>query len=150
VGIRYTDTATIMTLIEPVILRPLRAEWAALKKELGRTKKDHDKRYKAFRERLGKVRLLDPACGSGNFLYLALIHLKDFDRQVADEARAMGLPDDEILAKLLALNLERAAAQGAAPPAKAAADDGDESDRAAQAIPAKAQRAAKTQKPARN
>lgn len=94
VGIHYTDTATIMKLIEPVILRPLRAEWADLKKELGPAKKDRDKKYKAFRERLGKVRVLDPACGSGNFLYLALIELKNFDWVVRDEAQAMGLPDD--------------------------------------------------------
>lgn len=94
VGIHYTDPATIMKLIEPVILRPLDAEWAETKAKLGPKAKDRDKAYLAFRERLGRVKVLDPACGSGNFLYLALTKLKDFDERVRHEAQAMGLPDD--------------------------------------------------------
>ena len=95
VGIHYTDTGTIMKLIEPVVLRPLRAEWDALKKKLRDPKaKNRDAQYLAFRERLGGVRVLDPACGSGNFLYLALTELKNFDQIVRDEAAALGLPAD--------------------------------------------------------
>lgn len=95
VGIHYTDPATIMKLVEPVVLLPLRAEWQALKDELAKLKgKAREELYLAFRKRLGKVRVLDPACGSGNFLYLALLHLKDFDLAVAREAVAMGLPED--------------------------------------------------------
>lgn len=90
VGIHYTDPATIMKPIEPVILRPLRAEWAETKKKLAKAKL-----YLEFRERLGKVRVPDPACGSGNFLYLALTHLKDFDQAVLEEAKALGLPEDK-------------------------------------------------------
>lgn len=96
VGIHYTDPATIMKLIEPVILRPLKAEWAETKKKLAKAKNGAKaKLYLEFRERLGKVRVLDPACGSGNFLYLALTHLKDFDQTVLDEAKALALPDDK-------------------------------------------------------
>jgi len=95
VGIYYTDPDTIMRIVEPVVLRPWREEWAALKDEIKTLKKDKARnKYLAFRHRLGQFRVLDPACGSGNFLYLALIHLKDFDREVADEAEAMGLPAD--------------------------------------------------------
>jgi type II restriction/modification system DNA methylase subunit YeeA len=36
--------------------------------------------------------VLDPACGSGNFLYLALLALKDIEHRVAVEAEALGLP----------------------------------------------------------
>jgi type II restriction/modification system DNA methylase subunit YeeA len=39
--------------------------------------------------------VLDPACGSGNFLYLALWHLKDFDKQVMDEAKRLNMPPDD-------------------------------------------------------
>jgi type II restriction/modification system DNA methylase subunit YeeA len=39
--------------------------------------------------------VLDPACGSGNFLALSLRALKDFDLAVLDDARAMGLPLDD-------------------------------------------------------
>ncbi len=96
VGIHYTDTATIMKIVEPVVLRPLDAEWNAVKQTIAdaRTKAGKDKLYLAFRERLGAFRVLDPACGSGNFLYIALRHLKDFDRRVEGEARMLGLTVD--------------------------------------------------------
>ncbi len=110
VGIHYTDAEKIMKIVEPVVLRPLRAEWEAVKAEISkhrearakakspaaRTKAEDavHKAYHDFRVRLANYRVLDPACGSGNFLYLALLHLKDFDRAVETEARAMGLPAD--------------------------------------------------------
>lgn len=47
--------------------------------------------YRAFRERLRGFRVLDPACGSGNFLYLSLLTLKDLELRVAVEAEALGL-----------------------------------------------------------
>jgi SAM-dependent methyltransferase len=82
--------------------------------------------YQGFLHRLQRFRVLDPACGSGNFLLLSLLGLKDLEHQVITEAEAMGLPRQfpavgpenvigiEInpfaaeLARLLALNLERA------------------------------------------
>ena len=111
VGIHYTDPITIMKIIDPVVLRPLRAEWAAVKAEIGkkRTAKDKAKSqgartraekairelYFDFRSRLGSYLVLDPACGSGNFLYLALLHLKDFDLAVLKEAMELDLPLDD-------------------------------------------------------
>ena len=111
VGIHYTDPDTIMKLIEPVVLRPLRAEWEGVKKKIAgkraaksraksdsvRTRAENEARdlYLGFRVRLGQFRVLDPACGSGNFLYFALSHLKDFDLTVLDEARSLDLPADE-------------------------------------------------------
>jgi len=110
VGIHYTDEEKIMKIVEPVVLRPLRAEWEAVKAEIAqhrdakakakspaaRTKEEDAirKAYHDFRVRLGAYRVLDPACGSGNFLYMALLKLKDFDRAVESEARDMGLPAD--------------------------------------------------------
>ena len=47
-------------------------------------------RLDAFRERLASVRVLDPACGSGNFLYIALRSLLDFEREVIDFAAVQG------------------------------------------------------------
>jgi type II restriction/modification system DNA methylase subunit YeeA len=44
-----------------------------------------------FLERLRTFRVLDPACGSGNFLYLALQTLKDLELRVAIELEALGL-----------------------------------------------------------
>ena len=96
VGIHYTDTATIMKIVEPVVLRPLAAEWETVKAAIDKAKgtKKKDDLYLAFRERLGAFRVLDPACGSGNFLYLALRHLKDFDKKVEEEGKALGVTAD--------------------------------------------------------
>jgi len=111
VGIHYTDPATIMKIIEPVVLRLLRVEWEAIKAELRelsahkagaksereRTRLVQTARdlYGGFRQRLGKFRVLDPACGSGNFLALALGVLKDFDLAVIREAAEWELPPDD-------------------------------------------------------
>src|SRR6266851_5717433 len=110
VGIHYTDEATIMKIIEPVVVTPLRREWEQTKAEIreieerrarARTPAEKTKLlakarglYADFRTSLGRYRVLDPACGSGNFLALSLRALKDFDLAVLDDAVAMGLPPD--------------------------------------------------------
>ena len=50
-----------------------------------------ERRLRAFLERLRDFTVLDPACGSGNFLHLALHALKDLEHRVQLEAEAMGL-----------------------------------------------------------
>ncbi len=123
VGIHYTDPEKIMKIVEPVVLRPLRAEWEQVKEKVAalRAKRDAAKddavrtrhenaareTYLKFRHRLGKYRVLDPACGSGNFLYMALMHLKDLDRAIETEARTLGLPaDDERITPQCVLGIE--------------------------------------------
>ncbi len=110
VGIHYTDEATIMKIIEPVVVAPLRREWERVKAEIRQTEERRARAhapaeksrllvsarglYGDFRSRLGHYRVLDPACGSGNFLALSLRALKDFDLAVTADAAAMGLPLD--------------------------------------------------------
>jgi MmeI, helicase spacer domain/MmeI, N-terminal domain/MmeI, DNA-methyltransferase domain len=110
VGIHYTDEATIMKIIEPVVVTPLRREWKRTKAEISeveeRRRRAHTPAektkllakarglYRDFRTSLGRYRVLDPACGSGNFLALSLRALKDFDMAVLDDAAAMGFPPD--------------------------------------------------------
>ena len=105
-GAHYTDRDKIMLLVEPVVVRPLLVEWeaekAAVAAELeraeaarsraARTKRrnEAEQRYRAFLERLRTFTVLDPACGSGNFLYLALQALKDLEHRVQLEAEALG------------------------------------------------------------
>ena len=111
VGIHYTDEATIMKIIEPVVVAPLRREWEWTKAEIreveecrarARTQAEQSRLlakarglYAEFRTSLGRYRVLDPACGSGNFLALSLRALKDFDLSVTEDAAAMGLPLDD-------------------------------------------------------
>ena len=106
-GAHYTDRDKIMLLVEPVVIRPWLAEWAAEKAEIAaglerakaagppaaRTKRWNKarQRYRAFLTRLRAFTVLDPACGSGNFLYLALQALKDLEHRIQLEAEALGL-----------------------------------------------------------
>lgn len=114
-GAHYTDRAKIMQIVEPVIIRPLEVEWDAARtkiemlvenapketaekllrgKELAkRTKalKEAETIHRDFLDRLTAFRVLDPACGSGNFLYVALLALKDIEHKANLEAEVLGL-----------------------------------------------------------
>ena len=105
IGAHYTSTDDILLLIEPVIMTPLRRRWDsvrqlvldALAKEEADTSSRRGARLQLNRPaltllqdwatELARVRILDPACGSGNFLYVALKRLLD----LWQEARAFGL-----------------------------------------------------------
>jgi type II restriction/modification system DNA methylase subunit YeeA len=99
-GAHYTDPETILKIVRPVVLDYWEREWTAeravIEKLTGKnTKKISEAaliRYHSFLERLQQFRVLDPASGSGNFLYLALRTLKDFEKRVILEAEALGLP----------------------------------------------------------
>ena len=106
-GAHYTDRDKIMRIIDPVIVRPLLAEWETVRARIAkridranaakskgvetRHRKQAENTLGAFLERLRKFTVLDPACGSGNFLYLALHTLHDLEHRVQLEAEAMGL-----------------------------------------------------------
>ncbi len=106
-GAHYTDRDKIMQLINPAVVEPLLAEWevekTAIQDELDRSgaavsrsaksrlRSKAKQRMAAFLARLRAFTVLDPACGSGNFLYLALHALKDLEHRIQLEAEALGL-----------------------------------------------------------
>ncbi|MFZ5790131.1 MAG: class I SAM-dependent DNA methyltransferase [Pseudomonadota bacterium] len=106
-GAHYTDRDKIMMIVEPVVARPLRREWETVREKMraalnkaaaakgtvakAKARNEADKLRLEFLERLRGYRVLDPACGSGNFLYLALHALKDLEHRVNIECEAMGL-----------------------------------------------------------
>ena len=105
-GAHYTDRTKIEMIIDPVIRRPLLAEWTDIRGKIeaalaaapvgrGRraaTGQDTARAlYHGFLERLRAFRVLDPACGSGNFLYLSLQALKDLEHQAGVEVESLGL-----------------------------------------------------------
>jgi type II restriction/modification system DNA methylase subunit YeeA len=142
-GAHYTDREKILKIVEPVIVRPLTAEWEAAKAEIAaamerakaaeaerrridaagtellklsaeefkRTNPQRNKartaalkarnaataeareKLEAFLARLAAFRVLDPACGSGNFLYVALHALKDLELRAIVDADRLGVPD---------------------------------------------------------
>ncbi len=90
-GAHYTSRDDIWRLVEPVVIRPLRREYEAMQARVteltlrrdgsGRKGPDPEalRLFGAYLDRLRAVRVLDPACGSGNFLYIALGALKDLE-----------------------------------------------------------------------
>ena len=106
-GAHYTDREKIMRIIEPVIVRPWLSEWERARLEIAagleratraksraartRQRTVADQSLRTFLERLRNFTVLDPACGSGNFLYLALHALKDMEHRIQLDAEALGL-----------------------------------------------------------
>lgn len=105
-GAHYTDRDKIMQIIGPVVTDPLTREWEKVRQDAqvlleraekakspsARTKARNDAQSLciAFLERLKRFRVLDPACGSGNFLYLALLAMKELEHRVNLDSEAMG------------------------------------------------------------
>lgn len=109
IGAHYTSREDIETLLEPVVMVPLRREWDAVRakcdtlwekikagtkgkrtKSESKPRKDHDRALQGFVERLAHVSVLDPACGSGNFLYVAIHLLLDLEKEVIAYAARHG------------------------------------------------------------
>ena len=97
-GAHYTDTGTISKLVDPLVREPLLREWEAVRAQIVAAqakKRGGDKQaaalYQGFLLRLNQFRVLDPACGSGNFLYLALKALRDVEKRASVEAQELGL-----------------------------------------------------------
>ena len=110
-GAHYTPRAYVERLVLPTVIEPLRAEWAdaraaalVLAREAAAlTGKAHgDKlaaaraQVKAFQHRLCTVRVLDPACGSANFLYVTLEHLKRLEGEVLNQMDELGHAQDAL------------------------------------------------------
>ncbi len=104
-GAHYTDRDKVMLIVEPVVIRPLEAEWGEVKKKIAlkleqeetaktiraarERRREAERLLREFLERLRQFTVLDPACGSGNFLFLALKSLKDLEHRVQLEAEAL-------------------------------------------------------------
>ena len=94
-GAHYTPRAYVERLVMPVIINPVREEWlsvqaAAMKLDGDGNRKDAVRELREFLRRLCHIRVLDPACGSGNFLYITLEHLKRIEGEVLDTLNGFG------------------------------------------------------------
>ena len=116
-GAHYTDRAKILMVVEPVVLAPLRREFEAMRarvddlmggrkptpvtregrrrERLPAPERRAEEAWRAFLERLRAVRVLDPACGSGNFLYVTLRLLKDLEYEAIKwGGERLGIPGE--------------------------------------------------------
>ncbi|HZT80049.1 MAG TPA: DNA methyltransferase, partial [Gemmataceae bacterium] len=105
IGAHYTSREDILTLLEPVLMAPLRREWEGVRGDCDKLwarvqeanrmgdrkkargfRKSFEKALREFGHRLEGVKVLDPACGSGNFLYVAINLLLDLEKEVTSYA----------------------------------------------------------------
>ena len=97
-GAHYTGAADIDLVVQPVVMDPLRREWDTARQEVDNliSEENWDQarvRLEEFQQRLFEVTVLDPACGSGNFLYIALRSLLDLEKEVVIFAATRGWHD---------------------------------------------------------
>lgn len=97
-GAHFTPRVYVERLVVPTIIEPLRADWEevqALVEDLRRAGKDDAavEAVRQFHHRLCTTRVLDPACGTGNFLYVSLELMKRLEGEVLETLDALG--DDE-------------------------------------------------------
>ncbi len=105
-GAHFTPRAYVERLVMPTVIEPLREDWVdaqaaalilAREAEDETTPRARERKLEAAREqvhtflhRLTSVRVLDPACGSGNFLYVTLEHLKRLEGEVLNQLDDLG------------------------------------------------------------
>lgn len=104
-GGHFTGKDDIMLIVEPVLMAPLRREWKELQAECIKLKQDAEaltsrrratvtemigKKLRLFADKIAAIKVLDPACGSGNFLYIALRLLLDLQNEVINYSDEMG------------------------------------------------------------
>ncbi len=102
-GAHYTPRAYVERLVVATVIEPLTADWrniqaaAAQLLEAGEESKARDT-VRGFHRELCRVRVLDPACGSGNFLYVALELMKRLEGEVLETLADLG--EDQYLLEL--------------------------------------------------
>jgi hypothetical protein len=94
-GAHYTPRAYVERLVMPTIIEPLREDWLAVQGAalvMARDGKmtEAQKLVRSFHRELCNIRVLDPACGSGNFLYVTLEHMKRLEGEVLNQLEAFG------------------------------------------------------------
>ena len=120
-GAHYTPRAYVERLVLPTVVEPLRADWANAQaaalllaaEAAGLSGKAHNQKMdeargeiRKFHHQLCSLRVLDPACGSGNFLYVTLEHLKRLEGEVMNQLEAFGTDTDAARQSMLGLEGE--------------------------------------------
>lgn len=98
-GAHFTPRSYVERLVLPTVIDPLREDWRAAREEAVAAANRADLKQaralvRAFHQKLCAVRVLDPACGSGNFLYVTLEHLKRLEGEVLELLRRFGEKQD--------------------------------------------------------
>jgi len=107
-GAHYTPRTYVERLVIPTIIEPLRGDWEdvlAHVNDLHDDGKDDEalEAVKTFHHALCTTRVLDPACGTGNFLYVSLELMKRLEGEVLDTLDDLGLADLDLNERAVAI-----------------------------------------------
>ena len=120
-GAHYTTESDIRLVIEPVLMSPLRRRWTEvlsqtrelwtgfasdLPRQQAESKTKLNALYEAMLGELASTTVLDPACGSGNFLYVSLLALKDLEHDVHAHFKPLRLPVRDVVTPRQLLGIE--------------------------------------------
>jgi len=94
-GIHFTPRLFVETLVQATVMEPLRADWRKAEDEAQTLREAGDPRaalrvVRDYHRALRRIRVLDPACGTGNFLYVALQMMKTLESDVISLADELG------------------------------------------------------------
>jgi hypothetical protein len=94
-GAHYTPRSYVQRLVDVTVMELLRADWQAALTKAEQARDDGDEKQavalvRAFHHRLCTTRVLDPACGTGNFLYVALEMMKQLEGDVLQTLNDLG------------------------------------------------------------
>jgi SAM-dependent methyltransferase len=94
-GAHYTPRAYVERLVIATVIEPLRQEWegpvlATIESVRAEDPRAAIRLAHEFHVRLVETRVLDPACGTGNFLYVALELMKQLEGEVLETLAALG------------------------------------------------------------
>ncbi len=123
-GAHYTSEADIRLIVEPVLMLPLQREWEAVRAAAEPIMQQWNAAETSPRDRqtarqtliahrdallnkLAAVRVLDPACGSGNFLYVSLKVLKDLESHIHRFFEPLGLPFRDVVTPRQLFGIEK-------------------------------------------
>jgi len=73
-GMHYTSVPNILKVLNPLFLDELKAQLA----EAG----ENDRKLLNLRKRMARIRVFDPACGSGNFLVIAYKQMREIEAEI--------------------------------------------------------------------
>jgi hypothetical protein len=101
-GAHYTPRAYVERLVVPTIIEPLRTDWELVQAhvdDLRRDGRDAEamQEVRDFHHKLCTTRVLDPACGSGNFLYVSLELMKKLEGEVLEALQGLGEDQHRLL-----------------------------------------------------
>lgn len=94
-GAHYTPRAYVERLVVETVIAPLREDWRHVLGAAQQSRDCGDQRkaltlIEEFHQTLCATRVLDPACGTGNFLHVAQELMKKLEGEVLDAAGELG------------------------------------------------------------